>query len=34
MIREAEAKVIDAGRPWWESDSRFADRFRALDDAE
>ncbi|HTA09019.1 MAG TPA: cytochrome c oxidase assembly protein [Streptosporangiaceae bacterium] len=32
--RPAEAAQSSAQRPWWESDSRFADRFRALDDAE
>jgi cytochrome c oxidase assembly factor CtaG len=30
----ADAPQSSAQRPWWESDSRFADRFRALDDAE
>jgi cytochrome c oxidase assembly factor CtaG len=30
----AEAAQSSAQRPWWESDSRFADRFRALDDAD
>ena len=30
----AEARQSSAQRPWWESDSRFADRFRGLDDAD
>jgi len=44
MIREdeSEAEAIDAEldvadapeRPWWESDARFADRFRAVDEAD
>jgi cytochrome c oxidase assembly factor CtaG len=30
----AQAAPSSAQRPWWESDSRFADRFRSLDDAD
>jgi hypothetical protein len=33
----AEPDVVQAAgaqRPWWETDRRFADRFRAVDDAD
>jgi hypothetical protein len=30
----AAGSVPSTQRPWWETDSRFADRFRALDEAD
>jgi hypothetical protein len=31
---EIPAAEVGAAQPWWETDRRFSDRFRALDDSD